>query len=100
MAGTALGGMPGQGLINVVAQKIQHIYPKRAMLNQLSGRSNVLQVPDEHEFEEHYGVNRRVPCFSIELFCMLIQESQVERFLQPPIEVLFRNAAGESKRGK
>lgn len=56
------------------------------MLNQLSIGGNILQVANEHELEKHHRVNRRVACLTIERFCMLIEEREIECFLQPPVE--------------
>ena len=70
-----------------------------AVLNQLTIRGNILQVADEHELEEDNWVNRGIAYRAKTGFGMLIKESQIKRFLQPTVEVIFRNAAGKLETG-
>ena len=67
------------------------------MLDQLSVGGNILQATDEHELKEYDWINRRVACLAIELFRGLIDDAQVKCLLQPTVESVLRDAAGQLK---
>jgi len=48
---------------------------------------------------EDNWVNRGIACQAITGFGVFIQERQIERLLQPTVEIIFRNAAGKVERG-
>lgn len=56
-ARTADGTMPGQFLIDVIAQKIEDVQAHTAMDDQIPVTDDVLQIPHQTKLEEDNGVD-------------------------------------------
>ena len=54
--------VPWQLLVQVIAQKIEHVHPHAAVFHQFSVRGDVLKVSGDQQLEEDYGIYRGVTC--------------------------------------
>jgi hypothetical protein len=60
LAGTTTGGVTGQLLVHLIAQK-EDIEPQAAVLDEAVVADQVLQAADQHQLEEDYPVKRGLP---------------------------------------
>ena len=61
LARAAQGTVPGQFLIDPVAQEVEHIQTQRALLNKPAVAGDILQIAHQAEFEENHRVNALLP---------------------------------------
>jgi hypothetical protein len=52
--------MPWQLLVQVIAQKVEHVHSHAAMFHQFSVGGNVLEVTRDQKLKEDHGVDRGI----------------------------------------
>lgn len=67
------------------------------MLDQATVTCDIFQPADQHELEEHYGVERGMPCVAVDGAGLLTQKFPIEQLAQPAIEIMAWHALGETK---
>jgi len=65
-AGAGEGGVPWQGLIEPVVQKVEQIQPQAAVLDKAAVGDNVLQACHQAELEERHRIDALLAALTIE----------------------------------
>ncbi len=60
--------VPGQFLVNVIAQEVKHVQTQGTLLNKPAVTDDVFQVAHQAEFEEDNGVYTLLPTLAIKTF--------------------------------
>jgi hypothetical protein len=83
--------VPWQLLVQVIAQKVEHVHPHTAVFHQFSVGGYVLKVSRDQQLEEDHGVDRGVAGIAIKFLRILVKKTQVERFAEPSVEIVLRD---------
>ena len=73
--------MPGQGLVELVTQKVEQVQPKAAVLDKATVGDDILQVTHQAELEEDHRVDGLLAAAAVVLPRQLVEEVQVEPLL-------------------
>lgn len=91
LAGARDGRVPGQRLVELVAQEVEQVQPQAAVLEELPVGDDVLQVAHQAELEEHHRIDRVLAAVVVVMGRQPVEELQVQPLLKPTVEVALRN---------
>ena len=83
--------MPWQLLVQVIAQKVEHVHSHATVFNQFSVGGDVLKVSCDQQLEKDHGVDRGVAGLAIKFFRILIEKTQVKCFAEPSVKIFLWN---------
>jgi hypothetical protein len=66
--------VPGQVLVEVVAEEIENIQPQGAVLDEAPVTNQVFQATHEHELKEDDRVERGLPRVAVEVLRLLVEK--------------------------
>jgi hypothetical protein len=82
-------GVPGQGLIYLVAQQVKQVQSKAAMLDEPVVRDDVLQVAHQAELKENHRIDRLLTTPPIVFPGKIVKKIQVQPLFELAVNVVL-----------